>query len=81
MAGGILVISAVIKQLRGAVSSHTLIKIILIKQYNYRQKKVMLISFLFREEAILKLRTNLRMHLRRFMGLGFTSIKKMKLLL
>ena len=33
---------------------------------------VMLISFLFREEAILKLRTNLRMHLRRFMGLGFT---------
>ena len=42
---------------------------------------VMLISFLFREEAILKLRTNLRMHLRRFMGLGFTSIKKMKLLL
>ena len=42
---------------------------------------VMLISFLFREEAIFKLRTNLRMHLRRFMGLGFTSIKKMKLLL
>ena len=33
---------------------------------------VMLMSFLFREEAILKLRTNLRMHLRRFMGLGFT---------
>ena len=35
---------------------------------------MMLISFLFREEAVLKLRTNLRMHLRRFMGLGFTSI-------
>ena len=34
---------------------------------------MMLISFLFREEAVLKLRTNLRMHLRRFMGLGFTS--------
>ena len=42
---------------------------------------MMLISFLFREEAVLKLRTNLRMHLRRFMGLGFNSIKKMKLLL
>ena len=40
---------------------------------------VMLISFLFREEAILKLRTNLRMRLKRFMGLGFTSIKKIKL--
>ena len=42
---------------------------------------VMLKSFMFREEAILKLRTNLRMHLRRFMGLGFNSIKKVKLLL
>ena len=35
---------------------------------------VMLISFLFREEETLKLRTNPRMHLRRFMGLRFTSI-------
>ena len=35
---------------------------------------MMLISFLFREEALLKLRTNLRMHLRRFMGLGFTLL-------
>ena len=35
---------------------------------------VMLMSFLFREEAILKLRMNLRMHLRRFMGLGFTIL-------
>ena len=42
---------------------------------------VLLISFLFREEPVLKLRTNLRIHLRRFMGLGFNSIKKMKLLL
>ena len=38
----------------------------------------MLISFLFREEAVLKLRTTLRMHLRRFMGLGFTSKQFMK---
>ena len=37
---------------------------------------VMLISFLFREKAVLKLRTNLRMHVRRFMGLGFTCINK-----
>ena len=39
---------------------------------------VVLISFLFREEAILKLRTNLRMHLRRFMGLGLISKQFMK---
>ena len=34
----------------------------------------MLISFLFREEAILKLRTNLRMHLRRFLGLRIVCL-------
>ena len=39
---------------------------------------MILISFLFREEAVLKLRTNLRMHLRRFMGLEFTSKQFMK---
>ena len=37
---------------------------------NVMNTVVMLISFLFREEAILKLRTNLWMHLRRFLGLG-----------
>ena len=40
---------------------------------------VMLISFQFRKEAILKLRTKLRMYLRRFMGLRFTSIKRIQL--
>ena len=39
---------------------------------------IILISFLFREEAVLKLRTNLRIHLRRFMGLEFTSKQFMK---
>ena len=48
---------------------------------NVMNTVVMLISFRFREEAILKLRTNLRVHLRRFRGLKFTSIKRIKLLL
>ena len=39
---------------------------------------MILISFLFRVEAVLKLRTNLSMHLRRFMGLEFTSKQFMK---
>ena len=34
----------------------------------------MLISFLFRDEAILKLRTNLRMHLSRFLGLRIVCL-------
>ena len=34
----------------------------------------MLISFLFREEAISKLRTNIRMHLRRFLGLRIVCL-------
>mgnify|MGYP001433805893 CR=1 FL=1 len=35
---------------------------------------VMLTSFLFRGESILKLRTNLRMHLRRFLGLRIVCL-------